>query len=180
MNKTEKTEMIEMLRESLQNASSVVVASSEGMNANEVADLRMALTKEGVTYKIIKNTLARLAVQGTDMEKLAEHFRGSTAIVFHPDDPAIGARILIDFQKDNKQEKLVIKAGFLSGSLLDETGVQTLSTMPTLDEARSMILRVINAAPTSIVRVINAVPQSILFLFNARKDSLIEGESKSA
>ena len=180
MNKTEKIEMIGMLRESLQSASSVVVASSEGMNANEVAELRMALTKEGVTYKIIKNTLARIAVKGTDMEELAEHFRGSTAIIFHPNDPAVGARIIIDFQKNNKQEKLVIKAGFLSGSLLDEAGVQTLSTMPTIDEARSMILRVINAAPTSLVRVLNAVPQSILFLFNARKDSLDESEHKSA
>ncbi len=172
MNKTEKQEMVARLRESLQDASSVVVASSMGMKANDVADLRMALAAEGVSYKIIKNTLARIAVQGTDMEALAEHFRGPTALVYHPEDPAAGARILIDYRKANKQDKLEIKAGFLGGKILDENGVKSLSTMPTLDEARSMILRVLNAAPTSVVRVINAVPQSVLYVLNARKDSL--------
>lgn len=172
MNRTEKQEKVAQLREGLQGASSVVVATSKGMAANDIAELRMKLAAEGVTYKIVKNTLARIAVAGTDMEQLADHFRGPTALVYHPEDPAAGARILIDYRKANKKTQLEIKAGFLGGTILDEKGVQALSTMPTLDEARSMLLRVINAAPTQVVRVINAVPQSFLYLMNARKDSI--------
>lgn len=172
MNKTEKQQMVTDLREGLVGASSVVVATSMGMTANDVAELRMKLAAEGVTYRIIKNTLARIAVNGTEMEALAEHFRGPTALVYHPEDPAAGARILIDYRKANKKTLLEIKAGFLGGQVLDAKGVQSLSTMPTLGEARSMMLRVLNAAPTQVVRVLNAVPQSILFVVNARKDSL--------
>ena len=170
MDRSEKEKVVDELREALTGASSVVLASSLGMTATRVNELRSALRAQGVKYTIVKNTLAKRAIAGTDLEGLADHFRGPTAVAYHAEDAVVTAKVLVDFGK--KEDKLDIKAGYLSGNVLSEADVQALSEMPSLDELRAKILMAINAVPTNIARVINAVPTGILNVINARKDSL--------
>ena len=170
MDKNKKEQVVAELREALTQAPSVVVASSFGMSANDVNEMRAKLRAQGVRYHVVKNTLAKLAISGTELEGLAEHFKGPTAVAWHAEDAVVTAKALVDYKKD--AEKLELKAGYLGGAVLGVSGVEQLSKMPSLDESRATLLALMMQVPTNIARVINAVPQNILNVLNARKDSL--------
>lgn len=172
MDRQVKADMVGELREELQNLPSLVVASSAGMDANAMNDLRSKLREVGAKYRVVKNTLARLAVQGTPLENAADQFIGSTALVYHPEDAVVAAKVLVEFQK--KAEKLVLKGGWLNGAILDSQGIEALSKMPGKDELRSRLLAVMVAVPTSVVRVLAAGPTSFLYVLNARSGALEE------
>ncbi len=170
MNKDEKAKLVEELREALTAAPSVVLASSVGIGANDMNELRAKIRASGARYHIVKNTLAKRAIEGTDLAELAAHFVGPTAIAWHPDEAVAPAKVLVDFRK--KEEKLEIKAGFLNGGVISVSDVNTLATMPGKDELRAKLLSVFNGVPTKFVRTLAAGPQSFLTLLTARKDSI--------
>lgn len=170
MKREEKEVVVEELRSDLATAPAVIVATSAGMSVNAVNALRTKLRKSGVKYRIVKNTLARLAMQGTEMEKLYPSLKGFTAIAYHAEDPVITAKLLTEVAKTN--DKLVIRAGYLNGSVFDPAGVEALATMPGKDELRSMLLGTLNAVGSTFVRVLAAGPSSFLNVLNARKDAI--------
>jgi len=170
MDRNTKIEQVGQLREELEGVPSLVVASSAGMDANSMNELRAQLRAVGSKYRIVKNTLARRAVEGTPLENVAGEFTGVTALVYHPEDAVVSAKVLVEFAK--KSEKLVLRAGWLNGDLLDSAGVEALSKMPGKDELRAKLLAVMVAVPTQVVRVLAAGPTSFLNVLNARKDAL--------
>lgn len=170
MKREEKTALVERLREALADAPAVVVADFKGLTVEQTDELRSQFRKAGVHYEVVKNTLARRAVVDTDKESLISLFKGNTAIAFHPEDPTISAKIVRDFSKEN--EELSIKGGWLSGELLDVSGVQKLATMPGKDELRGKLLSVVVGAPTKLVRTIIAAPQTFVRLLSARQQQL--------
>lgn len=170
MDRSTKAELVGQLREELEGVPSLVVASGAGLNANAMNDLRAQLRAVGAKYRVVKNTLARRAVEGTALENISHEFVGSTALVYHPEEAVPAAKVLVDFAKKN--EKLVLRAGWLNGDLLDEAGVDALSKMPGKDELRQKLLAVMVAVPTSVVRVLAAGPTSFLNVLNARRDSI--------
>jgi large subunit ribosomal protein L10 len=133
---------------------------------------RRALRAENVQYEVVKNTLVRKAVVGTRLEGLAPHFKGNTAIAFHPEDPVAPARVITKFMKENP--KLVLKAGWLDGRVLDASGVQALATLPGKQELRSRLLSVVIGVPTAFVRVLTAGPSAFVRVLEARRQQLGE------
>lgn len=170
MNRQEKAEVVELLRGELENAASVVVASSAGIPVNTVNDLRTGLRSNATTYRVVKNTLAKRAIEGTPMESLGEFLRGPVALAYAEEDPAIPAKLLLEFKQKN--DKLQIIGGYINGMLLDPAGVEQLSKMPGKDELRAKLLSVFNGVGTKFVRTLAAAPQQFLTVLNARKDSL--------
>jgi large subunit ribosomal protein L10 len=150
MTKTEKEQVVAALHEQLNNATSVVLASTAGIPVNSVNELRAQMREKGVQFNVVKNTLAKRALQGTPAEQLSDKFVGPTAIATHPEEPGLAAKILIDFKKKN--EKLEIKAGFDGQDVLDAAGVEVMSKLPGRDELRAQ--------------------QDIVGLLNARQDDI--------
>lgn len=170
MDRKGKKEIVSLVREELEGVPSLIVASGVGIDANTMNDLRSKLRDVGAKYRVIKNTLARRVVEDTDFDVMLPAFVGPTALVYHPDDAVVAAKVLVDFAKTEK--KLELRAGWLNGDVLDTAGVEELSKMPGKDELRSKFLRTLLAAPTDFVRVLAAGPTDFLNVLNARKDAI--------
>lgn len=170
MRRAQKEEMVELLRDEFGQAKSIIMASHVGISVNEVNKLRSEFRAQGVTYRVIKNTLARLALRGSDMESLADSFVGETALAYSFEDAVVPAKVASDYAAKN--DKFVIKGGYLDGTLLGVDQVDQLAKMPSKDELRAKLLRTFIAGPTNFVRLLNAVPQQFLLVLQARKDDL--------
>lgn len=149
----DKKAIVAEVQAAAQSALSAVVADSRGVTVDKMDVLRKQARESGVWLKVVRNTLARRAVQGTAYECLADTFVGPSIIAFSNEHPGAGARILKDFAKDN--EKLTLKAAAFEGVLVD---VGLLASLPTYDEAISKLMSVMKeAAAGKLVRTIAAV-----------------------
>lgn len=171
MNKTEKHELVEELRAGLATAKSVIVTSHVGIDVNTVNSLRAEFRKAGVNYHIVKNTLVRLAVEGTDMEGLGEICKGPSAIAWSSEEAPAPAKVIREFKKTN--DKFQVKGGYLvGGGVIDPKGVEMLADMLSKEELQAKLLGVFQAVPAKFVRTLNAVPQKAVMLLSARKDDI--------
>lgn len=168
MNRTEKEQFIEELRGQLASAQSVILTSYQGIEVNVMNDLRAEFRKAGVEYHTVKNTLAKLAVKGTDMEAMTEHFTGPVAIAYSAEDAISPAKVIKDFAKDH-EDKFVVTGAYLDGEMLDAAAVKALADLPTKDELRVAFLQTLMAGPTTLLRTLSAGPQALLMVFQAKK-----------
>ena len=173
MNRSDKSAVIDRLRGALSTVPSVVVADFKGLSVEETDGLRSELRQAGVQYEVVKNTLIRKAIEGTNLDVMAPLFKGNSAIAYHGEDPAAPAKILKNFVKTN--DKLAIKGGWVDGKLLDEAGVGTLATMPGKDDLRARLLSVLNGVPTKFVRTLSAASTTFVQVLQARVQQLDEG-----
>jgi large subunit ribosomal protein L10 len=152
--KAEKDVLVGEIEQVLGSANTVYLVSLAGLPSNDVNKLRASLRKEGARVRVVKNRLAKRATAGRATEQISEHFRGPTAIVYHPSDPVATAKGLIAFAKDNP--KLVLKAGLIEQKqAIDAAGFKLVSELPSLPEVRSMLLGVIQAPASTLVRLLN-------------------------
>lgn len=172
MNRAQKEQLVEKMRDDFGQAKSIILATHVGIDVNTVNELRSELRANGVHYHVVKNTLAKIAVSDTDLDVMTDSFRGPTAVAYSFEDAVAPAKVLADFADDH--DKLVLKGGYLDGKMIDEAGVEQLAKMPTKDELRAKLLRVFNAAPTKFVQLLTAAPKKFINVLNARKDD-IEG-----
>ena len=170
MNRAEKEQLVEKLRNDFGKAKSIIMTNHAGIDVTSVNELRSEFRAACVEYHVIKNTLARLAVQDTDLEVLADHFRGPTAVAYSFEDAVAPAKVAVDFAEDNETYEL--KGGFLNGSIIENDKVKALSEMPSKDELRGKLLNVFQAAPTKFVRLLNAAPKNFINVLNARKNDI--------
>ena len=147
MSRAQKEAEVQALNERFANDEIVVVTHYSGLTVAEITDLRNQLRAEGASFKVTKNTLAKLAVQGTKFEGIADMFTGPTGVATSVD-PVASAKIVEKFAKTNKN--LII----LGGALGEE--VQALAKLPSLDEIRSKLVGLLVAAPTKLVGVLQA------------------------
>ena len=166
MNRTEKEQFIEDLRSDLAQAKSIILTSHVGMNAEAVSNLRSKYRAGGVRYRVVKNTLAKLALQDTDMAVIADMFRGPTAIAYSFEDAVTAARIARDFAKDH--DKYELRGAYLDGERLDDKGLQRLADLPTKEELQAKFLGLLKAVPTKFVQTLNAAPQQFLMVLKAK------------
>lgn len=159
MTRAEKQEEINSLNARFANDELVVVTHYSGMTVKEMTDLRLALRKEGASFKVAKNSLAKIASKGTKFEAIADMFSGPTGIVSSKD-PVIAAKVAYNFAKTN--EKLVIIGGGLSGAVLDKAAVEALAKLPSLDEIRSKLVGLLVAAPTKLVGILQAPARDLV------------------
>lgn len=145
-----------------------VVADYRGLKVSQLEKLRREMRQNNAQIQIAKNTLLRLAVQGTAFEGLADKFTGTTAVAFSFDEPVGSAKALSEFAKEN--EALNIRCGVLDGTLVSAEEIAALAKLPGKDQLRAQLLGLLNAVPTSFVRVLNAVPGKFVYALQAIKD----------
>ena len=170
MNRAQKEQLVEKMRDDLVQAKSIIMTCHMGIDVNTVNDLRSDFRANGVHYHVIKNTLAKIAVRDTELENMADAFTGPTALAYSFEDAVAPAKVIADFADDH--DAFEVKGGYLDGKLIDVEGVTQLAKMPTKDELRAKLLRTFNAAPTNFVRLLNAAPKNFLNVLKARGDDL--------
>jgi large subunit ribosomal protein L10 len=165
MDRAQKQESIESLKSVFADAGAVVVTHYMGLTVAEMTDLRLRLRKEGAAIKVVKNTLALKALDGSLGEKGDTLFTGPVAIAYGPD-AVSAAKIAVQFAKEN--DKLKIVGGVLDQTnVLDEAGVRALATLPSLDELRGKLIGLIQAPATKIAGVLQAPAAQLARVFNA-------------
>ena len=166
MNKNSKQELVTEMHERLTRAKAVFLADFRGMNVGQATNLRNELRGASVEYKVFKNTLLELAAKGTDAEPISPYLAGPTAIAISYDDPVSAAKVLSKFAKD-PQGKFVLKAGVLSGKLLDVKQIQALADLPSREVLIAKMLGSMQAPATSFVGVLAALPASLVRALDA-------------
>jgi len=163
-----KEEQLAFLKGEFKEVASMVLTSVQGLNAAEVDGLRRKLHEAGVNYRVVKNTLARKATEGTALSVIANDFREVTAIAWHKTDPVAPAKAIAEFKKG--LEKFKVKAGYQGGVRLDEEGVKALASMPSLDELRAQLLGTINGVAGKLLAQVNAPAQHVVGVLQAKHD----------
>ena len=168
MNRTQKEDWVASLQKVFKESALVVVTHYKGLSVAEMTDLRGQMRDAGASFKVTKNRLTRLALDGTNIEKLRELFDGPTAIAYSGD-PIAAAKVAVNFA--NKNEKLVVLGGAYDGEILDVDAVATLAKLPSLDELRGKILAMINTPATRIAGILQTPAAQVARVISARSAS---------
>jgi len=166
LNKNNKQELVTQMHDRLVRAKAVFLADFRGMNVGQATTLRNELRNASVEYKVFKNTLLDLAAKDTDVECLKPYLAGPTAIAISYDDPVSAAKVLNKFAKD-PAGKFVLKAGVLSGKLLDIKQIQALADLPSREVLIGKMLGSMQAPATNFVGVLAALPGSLVRVLDA-------------
>ena len=164
----EKEAIVAEVAEIANSALSVVVAEYTGLESTDMDDLRAKARDGGVYIRVVKNTLARRALEGTEYACLQESLVGPLVMAFSQEDPGAAARVVNDFTKEN--DKLAVKALSIGGQLLEASELDRLASLPTKDQAISMLMSVMQAPVTKLVRTLNEVPGKLVRTVAAIRD----------
>lgn len=158
MRKEEKTQAIAELHEKFSRARVAFLAECTGLEGNEVTELRRQLRGAGAELKVVKNTLAVLASEGTSLSVAKDHFRGSLSVAIGYDDPALPAKILRDFiAKEKRDKKMRITVGVVEGSLLDAARVKAVADLPSRNALLSMLLAGLQGPLAGLAGTMNGI-----------------------
>lgn len=153
MDRSEKQQLISSLHQTLKTAELVVITQQSGLTVAEATNLRRQMRQAGAGYKVTKNRLARLALDGTQFEGLKSMFTGPTAIAYSKD-PVAAAKVAVTYANSNNKLKIV--GGAMGGQVLDPNGIKALATLPSLNELRAKIIGVISTPAQRIAAVLQA------------------------
>ena len=152
----DKKAIVAEVNETATNALSVVIADARGVSVGDMTALRKQAREAQVTMRVVRNTLAKRAIEGTEFKCIDEALVGPSLLAFSMEDPGAAARILKDFAKDAKEFE--IRALAVSGRLMGADQIDVLAKLPTREQALSMLLAVMQAPITKLVRTFNDVP----------------------
>ena len=150
MNRNEKTDLVNNLHDTFDNAASVVIVHWIGLTVEESTNLRTKMRNQNCNFKVTKNRIARIALKDTKYQHMDSMFKGPTAIG-SSSDPVMAAKILVDYAKEN--EKLVIIGGGLEDKALSRTDVEALAKLPSLNELRGKLVGLLQAPASKILRL---------------------------
>ena len=153
MNKEQKKDYITKITSQFENSEAVLVTHYQGLTMIQLDELRSKMREHGIKFKITKNRITKLALEKTKCKDLSNLFTGPTAVAFS-NDAIISARILSKFSKDNENLKLL--GGIMGTEVLDQTGVQNVANLPTLDEARAKIVGILATPASKLVSILLA------------------------
>lgn len=159
MTRAEKQAEVQALNERFANDEIVVVTHYSGLTVDEMSQLRAGLRQEGASFKVTKNTLAKLALKGTKFEQISDMFTGPTGIATSQD-PVAAAKAAHKFAKGN--DKLIILGGALGEQILDVKGVEALAKLPSLDEVRSKLVGLLQAPATKLAGLMQAPARELV------------------
>ncbi|MCF6218421.1 MAG: 50S ribosomal protein L10 [Gammaproteobacteria bacterium] len=149
-------------------ALSAVAAEYRGLTVGQMTELRVKSREAGVYLRVIKNSLARRAVEGTDFECMQEGLTGPLVLAFSQEDPGAAARVISDFTKENK--KLVVRLVSVGGKMLDAGDIDRLAKMPTKDQAISMLMSCMLQPVEKLARTLNEIPTKVTRCVAAVRD----------
>jgi len=141
-------------------AHSAIAAEYIGLTVESMTELRAKAREQGVYLRVVKNTLARRALEGTDFECMGEALVGPLVLAFSQEDPGSAARVISDFSKEHDQ--LVVKLVSIGGKLLEAGDIKRLAEMPTKDQAISLLMAVMKAPIEKMARTLNEVPGKLV------------------
>ena len=150
MNRNEKTDLVNNLHDTFDNAASVVIVHCIGLTVEESTSLRTKMRNENCNFKVTKNRIARIALKDTKYQHMDSMFKGPTAIGSSKD-PVMAAKILVDYAKEN--EKLVIIGGGLEDKALSKIDVEALAKLPSLNDLRGKLVGLLQAPASKILRL---------------------------
>ena len=153
MNKNKKKTYIEEMKNFFKTNSSVFITHYQGLSVKQIDELRSEMRKHGILFKITKNRITKLALEGSKFKKLENLFTGPTAVAFS-EDAITSAKILTKFAKKNSNLKII--GGIMEEETLSVQDVEKIATLPTLDEARANIVGILNASASKLVSILLA------------------------
>jgi large subunit ribosomal protein L10 len=175
--RADKVEVVGGLRDVFQDAGVVVVAHYQGLTVPEITDLRRQMRAAGGTFRVTKNRLARIALEGTAYDPMADLFQGPTAIAFS-DDPVAAPRVLVGYAKKN--EKVAIIGGALAGRLLEPRQVRELADLPPIEDLRARLIGVINAPASKLARLLQTPGGQLARVLQARSEQAASEQGEAA
>jgi large subunit ribosomal protein L10 len=170
MQRNEKQEMVGALHEKMAKAQFAAAVGYGNIDAAATVKLRKTFRDAKVDYKVVKNTLARLAAKGTPLEKFVAELQGPSALVLGYDDVVAPAKLLRDVLRE-QGEKMKVKAGIVQGNLVDATGLQALAETPSLPELRATILAMVNGPAQKLVRLLNTPAGQLAQVLKAKGET---------
>lgn len=166
----DKKALVAEVKAVAETAHSAVAAEYRGLSVGQMTNLRKEARSAGVYLRVVKNTLARRALEGTDFECMKDELNGPLVLAFSQEDPGAAARVFKAFAKGN--DRLVTRVLSIGGQLLPATDLDRLANLPTLDQARAMLLGVFQAPATKLVRTLNEPAAQLARVLAARRDQL--------
>lgn len=164
MDRAQKPIVVEELNRVFTEVNVVVVTRNLGLTVAQSTALRNKMREGGATYKVTKNSLAKIATKGTVYESISDLLTGPVALASSID-PVAAAKIVVEFAKTN--DKLEIVGGAMGSTVLDVNGVKALATMPSLDELRAKIVGLVQAPATKVVQIVQAPAGQLARVFGA-------------
>jgi large subunit ribosomal protein L10 len=164
----DKQQIVSEVNQAASSALSAVLADYRGVSVEDMTALRKNARENKVYLRVVRNTLLKRAVADTEFECIQEVLVGPTILAFSQEDPGAAARVLKDFSKEN--DDFEIKALSVGGQLMDASQIDVLAKLPTLDQARSMLMSVMLAPVTKLARTMNEVPSKVTRAVAAVRD----------
>ena len=152
-----KAPIVEEIKANLEGAKSVVLVDYLGLTVEQDTKLRRATREAGVIYKVYKNTMVNLAIEGTEFADIAKDLEGPTAVAISKEDATAPARVVANFAKT--APKLEMKSGIVEGTYYDAEGIKAISQIPSREELLSRLLGSLQSPITNLARVINQVAE---------------------
>jgi large subunit ribosomal protein L10 len=164
MDRVQKKELVGTLHQTFAETSVVIVTRNLGLTVSQAGELRKRMRTAGASFKVTKNRLTRLALDGTTYSGLGDLLKGPCAITTSSD-PVAAAKVIATFAKEN--DKLEIVGGAMGATLLDVKGVKTLAELPSLDELRAKIIGLVQAPATKLAQLSTAPAAKLARVFGA-------------
>lgn len=173
MDRATKEELVKEYKNVFSSAVTGVLVDYKGLNVEEITELRKSLFEKNSRFRVLKNSLAKIAAEGTPFQELGEQFVETRALVYSDEDIAAPAKVIADAAKSNEKIKL-ISGVLVSGEkseILDDQGIKALGNLPSREELISKLLFVLNAPITNFARTLNEVPAKFVRTLQAIADS---------
>ncbi|RMH17364.1 MAG: 50S ribosomal protein L10 [Gammaproteobacteria bacterium] len=164
----DKKAIVSEVAEVAANSTAVVAADYRGLSVTEMTELRRAARETGVYLRVVKNTLAKRAIAGTEFECVADQLQGPLVLAFSGEEPSSAARVIKDFAKEH--DKLETRVIGFGGQTLSAADLDTLAKMPTRDQAISMLMAAMKAPVTKLVRTLAEPNNKLARTFAALRD----------
>ena len=173
----QKQAVVAEVAEVARSAHSVVAAEYRGMSVMEMTELREKSKQSGVHLRVVRNTLARRAFEGTDFECVQDRLRGPLVLAFSRDEPGAAARVVRDYAKAN--EKLAVAFVAFDGKAMDAPAIDQLASLPTREEALAQLMSVLLAPATKLVRTVAEPHARLVRVVDAMRESQAENETEN-
>jgi len=162
-----KQAIVAELKEKLTGAKGAVLVNYRGLTVAQDTKLRRQLREAGVDYRVVKNTMTRIAAQEAGLEGLDVYLEGPTAMAISATDPVAPAKIIIDFVKEHKLQALEVKAGLVEGNVIDEKGVKALASLPSREVLIAKMLGSMQSPITGLVNVLQGSIRNLVYALDA-------------
>ncbi len=169
-----KVEAVRDLKRRLEGVTTVVLTEYRGLTVQQLSELRKQLRAVSAQYKIVKNRLAKLAVNESALDVLRPHLSGPTGVIVSKEDPVAVAKTLATFTRTN--QALTLKAGYVDGQLLEPAGLKALADLPTKEGLRSQLVGAIQGPLSQLVGLLTAPHRDLVYILEQRGKSAAAAE----